>query len=264
MIEPVTTSSPRPVRRPLLSQVWRELTFLHWPVDPSLVSTLLPTGLRPDTLDGVTYVGLVAFRVPRTDALRGLRLPHIGSFLETNVRLYSVDGAGRRGVVFRSLEASRLPFALAARTTLHMPYTWAKMRADRRGDVLSYTSHRRWPGPRGARSRIVVRAGPPIAEPTPLQRFLTARWGLHTCWNGRTLHLPNEHPRWSLHTAELLELEDDLLAAAGLPAPAGPPVSALYSPGVVAKFGRPATIHRSGGGLARRTRRGSGDPDEHR
>ena len=38
-----------------------------------------------------------------------------GSFLETNVRLYSVDEHGRRGVVFRSLEADRLLPVLTAR-----------------------------------------------------------------------------------------------------------------------------------------------------
>ena len=261
--EPVTPSSPRPVRRPLLTQSWRELAFLHWPVDPSRVSGLLPPGTRPDTLGGVTYVGLVAFRVPWTNALRGARLPHAGTFAETNVRLYSVDGEGRRGVVFRSLEASRLLFALTARKTLHMPYMWASMRADRDGDVLTYTSRRRWPGPRGTRSRIAIRTGRPIAEPTALQRFLTARWGLHVARRGRTLHLPNEHPRWSLHTAELVDLEDELVAAAGLPAPTGHPISVLYAPGVVAKFGRPTTIRQSDGGLSDQGPRGSG-PDNRR
>lgn len=234
--------------RPLLTQSWRELPFLHWPVDPARVSGLLPPGTRPDTLDGATYVGLVAFRVPWTNALRRVRLPHLGSFAETNVRLYTVDDEGRRAVVFRSLEASRLPFALAARGVLNMPYTWASMRVERDGDVLTYTSRRRWPGPRGAHSRLVIRAGRPIAEPTPLQRFLTARWGLHVARRGRTLHLPNEHARWSLHAAELLDFDDGLVAAAGLPAPTGPPVSVLHSPGVVAEFGRPATIRRPNGG----------------
>ena len=158
---------------------------------------------------------------------------------------------------------TRLLFALTARGILHMPYTWARMRADRDGDVLTYTSRRRWPGPRGARSRIVVRTGRPIAEPTALQRFLTARWGLHVSRGGRTLHLPNEHQRWSLHAAELLDLEDELVATAGLPTPTGPPVSVLYSPGVVAQFGRPTPIRQSDGGLSGRAPRGS-EPDNHR
>jgi uncharacterized protein YqjF (DUF2071 family) len=60
-------------------------------------------------------------------------------------------------------------------------------------------------------------------------------------WHGRTVYRPNEHPAWPLHRAELLDLEDDLLAAAGLPRPAEPPASVLWSPGVPVRFGRPLT-----------------------
>ncbi|HEU0087790.1 MAG TPA: DUF2071 domain-containing protein, partial [Pseudonocardiaceae bacterium] len=43
-------------------------------------------------------------------------LPYLSGFPETNVRLYAVDpDSGRRGVVFRSLEAARLLPVLAAR-----------------------------------------------------------------------------------------------------------------------------------------------------
>jgi hypothetical protein len=34
--EPVTAQVPRPVGRPLLTQQWRDLAFLHWPVNPSV------------------------------------------------------------------------------------------------------------------------------------------------------------------------------------------------------------------------------------
>ena len=115
---------------------------------------------------------------------------------------------------------------------------WARMRlVPRRRRVLTYTSRRRWPGPRGAATRIAVRVGEPIAEPSPLEHFLTARWGLHTRAWGRTRHLANEHPRWPLHRATLLSLDDTLVTAAGLPAPESPPASVLFSPGVPVIFG---------------------------
>jgi hypothetical protein len=62
----------------------------------------------PDVLCGVTYVGLVAFRMHRVGWLWSPGVPYLGSFPETNVRLYSVDAHGRRGVVFRSMDAGRL------------------------------------------------------------------------------------------------------------------------------------------------------------
>jgi uncharacterized protein YqjF (DUF2071 family) len=84
-----------------------------------------------------------------------------------------------------------------------------------------------------------VRIGERVGEPTPVEHFVTARWGLHTRAWGRTLHLPNEHPRWPLYRAELLDLDDTLIVSAGLPAPIGPPDSVLYSPGVPVVFGTP-------------------------
>jgi len=241
--EAVTAEAVRPVRRPLLTQHWLDLTFLHWTVDPDAVAALLPAGTRPDLFDGACYVGLIAFRMHRIGWLGLPGLPYLGSFPETNVRLYSVGQDGHRGVVFRSLEASRLVPVLVARWGFRLPYVWARMAVQRSGDTLTYTSQRRWPGPRWAASRLAIRIGEPVPEPTDLEVFLTARWGLHVSWHGRRpLYLPNDHPRWSLHRAQLLDLNENLIRAAGLPAPQGAPVSVLYSPGVPVRFGAPGLV----------------------
>jgi uncharacterized protein len=237
-VEPVTPTAPRAAGRTVFTQGWRDVTFLHWAVEPARVAPLLPAGTRPDEHDGATYVGLIPFRMRRIGLLGTPGLPYLGSFLELNVRLYSVDGAGRRGVVFRSLEADRLLPVLAARWVAGLPYLFARMRVDRDGDVLRWASRRRWPGPRGARSRIGVRVGDRLPDPPPLARFLTARWGLHQPdRRGRTVYWPNEHPEWPLHAAGLVELDDDLVAAAGLPGVGGAPDSVLFSPGVDVRFG---------------------------
>ncbi|MFF7214641.1 YqjF family protein [Streptomyces sp. NPDC008238] len=238
--EPITADPPDVGTAPLLTQSWLDLAFLHWAADPAAIAPLLPAGTVPDTLDGVTYVGLVAFRMHRVGWFRLPGVPYLGTFPETNVRLYSVDAHGRRGVVFRSLDASRLIPVAVARAAFRLPYLWSRMAVRRDGDTLTYTSTRRWPGPRGAHSRIGVRVGEPVAEPTELEHFLTARWGLHNTFFERPVYLPNSHPRWPLHRAELLECDETLVTAAGLPAPVGPPVSVLYSPGVPVRFGRPS------------------------
>jgi uncharacterized protein YqjF (DUF2071 family) len=235
--EPLSPTAPRPVRRTVFTQGWRDLTFLHWALDPAVVAPLLPAGAVPDVLDGATYVGLIPFRMRRIGLFGAPGLPWVGSFAETNVRLYSVDAQGRRGVVFRSLEADRLLPVLAARWVARLPYLWARMRYARDGDRVTYATARRWPGPRGAGARIDIRVGAPMAEPGPLEQFLTARWGLHQRARRSTVYWPNEHGAWPLHTAELLSLEEGLVAAAGLPSVTGAPDSVLFSPGVDVRFG---------------------------
>ncbi|MFJ9057778.1 YqjF family protein [Streptomyces sp. NPDC102409] len=238
--QPVTPDPPHPAMNPLMTQSWLDLAFLHWAADPADVAPLLPAGTVPDTLDGVTYVGLVAFRMYRIGWLRLPGIPYLGTFPETNVRLYSRDAHGRRGVVFRSLDASRLIPVAVARSVFRLPYVWSRMEIRREADTLTYTSSRRHPGPRGAHSRIVVRPGERIGEPSGLEHFLTARWGMHSTFRGRSVYLPNAHPRWPLHRAELIACDESLVTAAGLPEPVGGPQSVLYSPGVPVRFGRPA------------------------
>ena len=234
--ESITPTTPRPVSHTVFTQGWRDVTFLHWAVDPALVAPLLPAGTRPDELDGATHVGLIPFRMRRIGLLGAPGLPYLGSFAETNVRLYSVDAQGRRGVVFRSLEADRLLPVLAARWVAHLPYLWSRMGIERDGDRITYRAARRWPGPRGAGGTIAVRVGDRLTDPGPLPRFLTSRWGLHQQTSGRLAYWPNEHPEWPLHAASVLDLDEDLTAAAGL-AVDGLPDSVLFSPGVDVRFG---------------------------
>jgi uncharacterized protein YqjF (DUF2071 family) len=239
---PIAVEAPPGVaRESLMTQSWLDLAFLHWPVEPERVAGLLPPGVRPDTLHGVTYVGLVAFRMYRVGWFRLPGVPYLGTFPETNVRLYSVDAYGRRGVVFRSLDAARLIPVAVGRSIFRLPYLWSRMSVRREGDTVTYASSRRWPGPRGAHARLSLRIGTPLAEPTELEHFLTARWGMHNAFLGRSVYLPNAHPRWPLHQAELLTLDENLVAAAGLDLPLGDPVSVLYSPGVPVRFGLPHT-----------------------
>src|SRR5262249_61975764 len=131
-----------------------------------------------DTFDGLSYVGLVPFVMRGTGVLGGPGIPYLGTFCETNVRLYSVDGQGRRGVVFVSMDAPRLVPVLTARWGPRLPYRSAPMPCRQHGDRITYSCRRRWPGPAGAASLIRGRIRDPV-QPGPLDHFLTARWGLH-------------------------------------------------------------------------------------
>ncbi len=236
--EPISTVAPGLAGRSIASQRWSELLFVHWRADPEVVAPLLPPGLRPDTHDGSTWVGLIPFLLDRATLFGSPPVPYLGRFVEVNVRLYAVDAAGRRGVVFRSLEASRLLAVLAARATFSLPYFWSSTRLEHVGEDYAASSRRAGGGPE---TRIRARIGEPVAA-TPLDDFLTARWGMFIRRGGRTRFVPNAHPPWALHEAELLELDDGLLAAAGLPGfDLANPDSVRFSPGLVTRFGRPSS-----------------------
>lgn len=233
--------APPPLPGPVtFEQRWADLTFVHWPVRAETVERLCPPGTRPDVFgDGLTYVSLIPFTLTSTRVSTALPVPYFGSFPETNVRIYTVDDAGRHGILFRSAESARLAGVAAIRLGLGVPYTWSRMRVTRSGDRVTYDSVRRWPR-RGLRSRLTVAIGDTV-EPTPLEIWLTARWGAHTRNAGRTWWVPIRHEPWPFLRAEIVELSDQLVDASTV-RPAGEPLRALFSPGVRTRFGRPRVV----------------------
>ncbi len=238
--EPLGALPPRPVHRVLFRQSWHDLVFLHWEADPFEVARLLPSGTAPDLLDGRTYVGLVFFRMYGLAVGRTPPLPHLGTFTEVNVRLYSRDACGRRGVVFRSLDCDRLLPVLVARAGFGLPYRWSRTSRRWHGNRLLYRTRGRGSSRTDAHVRIDV-AHESVA-PRPLDEFLTCRWGLHERVLGHTYYLPNAHPAWTFRRCGLLGWDASVVAAAGLTPPVDEPVSVLYAPGVPVRFGPPVRL----------------------
>jgi hypothetical protein len=178
---PVVPAEPtEPVRRAVMVQRWADLVYLHWRYDPAVVQALLPDGLEVDVADGSAWVGLIPFR------MEGLGLPHlaplplVGTFPEVNVRTYVIRN-GRRAVWFFSLDVDRILPVVGARAGFHLPYCVARASHTRAGDILTTSVERRWPRPphgTGTTSIAVRDLGPDLTD-DPLDRFLTARWGLY-------------------------------------------------------------------------------------
>jgi hypothetical protein len=240
-VEPISATPPRPVRLVTMRQDWTDVVFLHWEIPVDEARRHMPAGVEPDLFEGRTFVGLVGLGID-VALLGALPLPRVGAFPEINVRLYSVDQAGRRGIVFCSLDAGRLLPSLVARGAYRLPYMWWAGRRTRTTQRVAYEGRRRWPGG-GPSTRFAVDIQRAVTRASRFEHFLTARWTLHWSWFGNSLWCAAEHQPWPLHQAELAYCSDDLVAAAGLSA-GGAPVSVLWSPGVRARIGPPKRLAR--------------------
>ncbi len=233
---------PHRIRLEVMRMWWRNLCFIHWPVEPSDVQAHLPKGLTVDTWDGAAWIALVPFEM-EVMLPGGIPIPREGRFPETNIRTYVRGPDGTPGVWFDSLEAGRLSATVAARVSYGLPYFWADMSVTGAGDVWTYRSARRWPKPTPATSEVAVRVGEAIPDDqqTPFERYLTARWGLFSTFRGRVVYAPVSHGTWPLRRGELLHVDDGLAIAAGYsPPPADPVVH--WTEGTEVRIGRPQLV----------------------
>lgn len=224
----------RPSDRPIGFQRWRDLLFLHWEVSPAALRPLLPEALSIDTCEGRAYVGVVPFTMRDVSPSWAPSVPGISNFHELNVRTYVHRGGRDPGVWFFSLDAAKAIAVVLARAGWNLPYHFARMDLDRDGDVITYRNRRLWPGPKPAELATRYRIGEPLgtAAPGTLEHFLVERYILFADAGHGALKIGRVHHHpYLIQRAEVLELSESMVQAAGLPPPEGAP-HVLYSPGV--------------------------------
>lgn len=195
---------PLPARPWLMTQLWDNLLFMHWPISPAVLQKFVPPPLELDLREGQAWIGVVPFWIP-DESLRGrMRVPLAGSFIELNVRTY-VTNQGKAGVYFFSLDASNHVAVLAARFLYTLPYYFAKMSFDLDDDGwVHYRSVRRHGGSPPLEFHGSYR---PVGSPLPyerdaIERWLTERYALYTVDEGQVYRGEIHHPPWTLYTAE--------------------------------------------------------------
>ncbi|MFK8909175.1 YqjF family protein [Streptomyces sp. YS-3] len=200
--------------------------MVHWSYRAEAVQRLLPPGLLVDRFEGRAWVSLTPFEMASVRGLRVVPLPP-AVFPETNLRTYVRLPDGRRGLWFFSLDVTA-PLMLAARA-IGVPYRLAELSVRARGAGMVYTGRRR--GAQGVGYRLSIETGAPVEDVTPLDDWLTARWGAFSRRAGRLLLTPVHHEPWTLRRGTITELRQTLTRAAGLPDP-GPASLVHLSPGV--------------------------------
>jgi uncharacterized protein len=226
---------PRRVGVPVNLHRWENITFLHWPFEPSVLAPLVPEETTVLTHEGSAWVSVTPFFI-RVRPPGIPSVPRVGAFPETNVRTYVTGPGGREGLWFLRMEVTQLWFVLTLRA-LGLPYVRRRMAVEEREGRIAYTSR--------PSHEVVVRPGEALSPLAggPRDRFLTARWGAYHRQGPVLFFTPADHPPWTLQTVAVATCEvGELFRSAGLPAPGGPPL-AHFSRGVAVRIGRPEVVN---------------------
>ncbi len=214
----------RPAGRPAIRMTWESVLFMHWPVPRAALRGLVPKPLEIDVFDGTGWVGLVPFTMPVVGSTWLPPIPTAHRFHECNVRTY-VRLAGEPGVYFFSLDAASRLAVWAARRFWQLPYHLARIDLRREDSLIHYTVDR--VGRRGPRLRCAWKVGAPRSQARPGNPdfFLTERYALYSFdRRGQPRRCRIHHEPWRLYDAELVHLDDTLVAAAGIRLPEIRPV----------------------------------------
>lgn len=184
----------------LMTQVWRDLLFMHFPVSADIVKSYIPGDLELDTFENKAWISIIPFRITNMRA-RGLPLiPYLNAYLELNVRTY-VTYKGIPGIYFFSLDADHLLAVAGARALAGLPYKRAAMSFHKNEKDMEVVSQRI-----GSTETLKVsyRSGSILFEPLPgsIDHWLLERYCLYTYWGGSLLRGDIHHDKWKVTAAE--------------------------------------------------------------
>jgi uncharacterized protein len=232
---------------PLLTMVWRDVLFAHWPVPPAVVDDSLPPELLADTYDGEAWLGVVAFRM---DPIKPRFSPVGLTFDELNLRTYvrpadsedeeSTDPTGGPGgIYFYNLDASDRLSVTIARTLFDLPYYTADSQVTRRGETVRFRSRRTHPNAPPNRFGATYRPTGDAFRPDPGSKaaFLTERYRFYTASDGLAVGEIGHDP-WTLRLAAATIETNTLFESNGFEIPEGDPL-VHYSRALPVEAARP-------------------------
>lgn len=214
---------PLPAGPWVMTQIWHELLFAHWPVAPAILRPLVPAMLPLDTFDGQCWIGVVPFHMSYVRPRGVPPVPGLSAFPELNVRTY-VTLNGIPGAYFFSLDAGNALAVALARQLFHLPYFRARMSSKRAGDTVHYQSVRTH---RAAPPAELLASYRPLASvtysmPDTIEHWFTERYCLYTVVGQRIYRCDIHHLPWPLQLAELDIVRNTMAEAAGLHLPSPP------------------------------------------
>jgi len=122
----------------ILTQIWQDVLFLHWPVSPEDLEQYIPQELQLDLYENNAWLSAVLFKV-NGQRLRFLPpFPGVGSHLQLNVRTY-VTCNGMKGVYFLNSDITNR-FIVQIATNGGLTYRHSKISIKQKENNFSFTS----------------------------------------------------------------------------------------------------------------------------
>ena len=190
-----------PTEKCTLYQNWIHLTFMHWCVQPELITPHLPEGLDLDLFDGKAYVGVIPFTMAKVRPRMLPWLPFVSTFGEFNVRTYVVKD-GIPGVLFLTLDAQSRVTCFHAPRSYGLPYRHAKAKVRVHEDLSYSWQSVRTEGGASLRGKAHPTAELRQASRDTLECFLFERYSLYTFHKGTLHRAYTHHLPWKYAPAE--------------------------------------------------------------
>jgi uncharacterized protein len=183
-----------------LTARWENLAIITYKIDPALLQPYIPPGLMLDTLNGDTFVSVVAFDF-NDIKVKSLRIPFHVNFPEINLRFYVKD-ENRNGVVFISELVDKYFVPFVANSVYNENYKRIRMRRLMHldGDSIIRLNYSMRMNGRGFHLNMKARQEPFIPGENTVEHFIKEhQWGFGKSRKGNLLSYEVEHPVWQIY-----------------------------------------------------------------
>ena len=202
-----------------LTAYWKNLVFINYEVDPSVLLPYLPKGTEPDFYNGKYLVSLVGFLFLNTK-VRGIGFPFHRNFEEFNLRFYVRRPEGnsyKRGVVFVKEIVPRRMISWVAYRLYGERYYYHRMKHSVKETeaslevTYSFLDNKKW----NEISVVADRKKEPVLQGTE-EEFITEHyWGYTKMESGDTSEYQVQHPRWNIHNISRYQVNVDVTSLYG-------------------------------------------------
>lgn len=180
-------------------QEWNNVIFLHWKVSKDLLEPLLPKGIKLDTINGESWVSLVAFDMNNIGTRAFPKIPHISDFLEINIRVY-VTCNEKPSVYFLSMEGSKRSSCKVLKAVSKFPYRYSKMEHENyrfESENIEFNDS----------FSIAYQLGEEPNKKDELDLWLTERYAVFQDYKSTIIEYDVHHIEWPIQSIEIKKLK---------------------------------------------------------